>query len=73
MSQHFQNLEQNVANHTQELMNFCMQFKDHMTSIALDQDKSIDATVNHVSKELLQQEVTISNELTESTNKTVIN
>lgn len=70
MLQRFQQVDKDVGNYTQELVGFCSSLKDQMNSLN-QQSKNTDAKIKHISKNLVQQEISISEKLTETTNSSV--
>ncbi|OXU30307.1 hypothetical protein TSAR_015423 [Trichomalopsis sarcophagae] len=70
MLHRFQHVEEHVGNYTQELDNFCSALKDQISSAATHQSTGIDTAIKHISNDLVNKEIAISENLTENTNNT---
>lgn len=71
MLQRFQHIEEDVGNYSQELVNFCSVLKDQINSAAIHQSNGIDTAIKLISKDLVNKEIAISENLTETANHTV--
>lgn len=71
MLHRFQHVEENVGNYSQELGSFCSTLKDQISSAATHQSTGIDTAIKHISKDLVNKEIALSENLTENANNAV--
>ena len=71
MSDNFQCMKEDLDNCTQERVTFCTSLIDQTNTFVLQQNTATDKTINHISKDLVQLVISISEKLAENTNKNV--
>ncbi|XP_043480001.1 kinesin-like protein Klp61F [Leptopilina heterotoma] len=69
ISKRFQRIEQDLSFHAQGLVQCHLSMKDQVNLQTAGYNRSIDKTINHISKELTQQEGNINRKLTEDVNE----